>query len=151
MAEHGGYRAPTNPAPVAGPGPLSRRTDGGPGGKQPVMTLPDAKYGENKAFVQQQQGAPMMQAPNSAPMPSGGGPAPTPSPPPPLSAGTMAPSEPITAGIDSGPGPDSSVLTTVDPTASQYQSFGQLVQTLASRPGASPAVQQLVAALSRGF
>ncbi len=30
MAEQGGYRAPSSPAPVSGPGALSQRTDGGP-------------------------------------------------------------------------------------------------------------------------
>ena len=38
---HGGYRRPTNPSPVSGPGALSRRTDG----QQPTQDLPNAKYG----------------------------------------------------------------------------------------------------------
>jgi hypothetical protein len=52
MAEHGGYRRPTNPAPVSGPGAHSRRTDG-----QPMVDLPDAQYGENAAFQEAQAGA----------------------------------------------------------------------------------------------
>src|SRR5688500_4938857 len=53
----GGYRRPTNPAPVSGPGAHSRRTDG-----QPVMDLPDAAYGENAHFREVQQGAPVAKA-----------------------------------------------------------------------------------------
>ena len=59
---HGGYRRPTNPAPVSGPGALSRRTDG----MQPRATLPDAKYGEQQAFQQAQGAAPMSGDPVTA-------------------------------------------------------------------------------------
>lgn len=114
MAGPGGYQQPTNPAPVSGPGNLARRTDGGPGAKQPVMTLPDAKYGEAKAFRQQEQGAPMsalggMPAPPTGPGPSAGaGPGVLPpimDMPTPLSDPTMRPFEPVTHGADAGPGP----------------------------------------------
>ena len=51
----GGDHPPVNPAAVSGPGALSQRTDG----KQPVMALPNAKYGENKDFQAVESGAPM--------------------------------------------------------------------------------------------
>jgi hypothetical protein len=60
----GGYRQASNPAPVSAPGPGAgkgmNRTDGGPGSakiplKQPIRRLPNAKSGENKAFVEGQQ------------------------------------------------------------------------------------------------
>ena len=53
----GGYRrpTPTNKNAVSGPGALSQRTDGA----QPVMRLPNAGYGESKAFEEQQQAAPL--------------------------------------------------------------------------------------------
>ena len=55
----GGYKQPNNPAPVATP-QGGQRTDGGPGSsKQPLRRLPDADYGQNKAFVEQQQAAPL--------------------------------------------------------------------------------------------
>lgn len=57
---HGGARTPANPAPVSGPGAMSRRTDGA----QPTMELPDARYGEAATFRQDQQGAPMAQTGN---------------------------------------------------------------------------------------
>jgi hypothetical protein len=123
MAGAGGYQQPTNPAPVSGPGNLARRTDGGPGAKQPMMTLPDAKYGEAKAFKQQEQGAPMaaLGGMPGAGAPSGpGGPgAGAPSGPPggapmdmptPLSDPTMRPFEPVTHGADAGPGPGTASL-----------------------------------------
>lgn len=112
-APQGGYQAPANPAPVSGPGALSQRTDGGP--KQGVVSLPDAKYGENRDFVAQQQGAPLSKSPeqSTAPVASGG------SQPPPdaaaagnpaldivhMAAPTGRPGEPVTAGAALGPGP----------------------------------------------
>lgn len=106
----GGYRKPNNPAPVSGPAQLSQRTDGGPG--QAVRALPDAKYGENAAFVSQEQGAPLASSPEtpSPPPPSGPPPdqaAPAPGPPPlaGFNAPTDRPGEPVTAGSPLGPGP----------------------------------------------
>lgn len=90
---HGGPRTPRNPAPVSGPGRLSKRTDGGP--RMGNSRLPNAKYGENAQFQDIQNGAPMDAV---APVP--GMPIPTP-----LTAPTRRPSEPITAGADFGPGP----------------------------------------------
>jgi hypothetical protein len=62
MAGHGGYRKPANPAPVSGPGAHSARTDG----KQPIMDLPDAEYGQGQAFRELQAGA-NMPGPPAAP------------------------------------------------------------------------------------
>jgi len=116
---HGGYRRPSNPAPVSGPGRLARRTDG----RQPVMALPDAKYGENAAYISAQQGAPLPQAggppspassmihsSSSAGSGAGAGPA-GPSMPAPLAAGSQRPREPVTAGVPIGAGPGPEVLT----------------------------------------
>lgn len=89
---------PSNPAYASGPGALSRRTDGGPADKQPMRALPDAQYGENKAYMEQQAGAPMYAESGIAQM----------SPPPPKPPGlfdeTERPDEPVTSGIASGPG-----------------------------------------------
>ena len=96
----GGARQPSNPAPVpaAGPGAGAgqNRTDGGPGNsKQPLRRLPDADYGANKAFVEQQQAAPlpMSEAMNVQPN---------------IFAPSERPNEPATAGtpIGDGPGPN---------------------------------------------
>jgi len=46
MAVQGGYREPSNPAPVSGPGALSQRTDGGPTqGAKYISGLP---YGQGQ-------------------------------------------------------------------------------------------------------
>lgn len=59
----------TSPAQVSGPGRFSRRTDVG---GQPIRELPDAKYGEAKAFREAQKAAPLAQseAVSAAPPPS---------------------------------------------------------------------------------
>lgn len=66
MAEHGGYRMPSNPAPVSGPGKFSGRTDG-----QTARALPDAGYGEQAEFQEMQGGAPMSDT-SGVPAPDGG-------------------------------------------------------------------------------
>lgn len=53
----GGYRKPSNPAPVSGPGKLSQRTDGGP--TQAAKYMRGGKYGDGKAMMEAQQAAPM--------------------------------------------------------------------------------------------
>jgi hypothetical protein len=105
MAEqHGGRRTPRNPAPVSGPGKLSRRTDGGPAQVNAQMT--GMGYGENKDFMDIQSGAPMaaaakprraVKATQGAPMGGMGGGNP-------LFSETKRPNEPVTAGANFGPG-----------------------------------------------
>jgi hypothetical protein len=103
----GGYR-PTAPQNNTG---IS--ATGGAGSKdgQPTRYIAGGKYGEGKALMEQQQGAPMASAPSaSAPsMPSNmataqGNPIGT------LMDPSNNPSEPITAGVDFGPGPGSNAL-----------------------------------------
>jgi hypothetical protein len=89
----GGYQKPSRPAPVSGPGALSRRTDGG-GAGQPQQRLANAAYGEQKAFGEIQSGATMAQS-ERPPMPQVT----------PINAPTQRPEEPVTAGAPAGPGP----------------------------------------------
>lgn len=135
---HGGYRKPSNPAPVSGPGKLSRRTDGGPG--QPVRDLPDAKYGENKAFREAQQAAPMSQTRSVLPdlsqiIPFG--------------APSTRPEEPVTAGLPTGAGAGSTVnpagpggLTPEE--AERLRSYLPALVLLASQDDASPQTKRFV-------
>lgn len=104
MAEgRGGARTPRNPAPVSGPGQLSRRTDGGPQQTQAQMT--GMPYGENQDFQEMQSAAPMS-ASRTAGRASGAGKAKAPAGPTatPLFGPTQRPDEPITAGAPFGPG-----------------------------------------------
>lgn len=116
MAEQGGYRKPSNPAPVSGPGSLSQRTDGGPG--QPVREVPAAYYGERQEMRDIQGGATMAQGsmPAGSPvMPSNGAAPPSAPITPgqgitPLTEPTQRPDEPGTAGAALGPGPGAEAL-----------------------------------------
>ena len=90
----GGYRQPNNPAPVSGPGMLSKRTDGGAidGMTQPQQRYTGFGYGEGGEIAAQQGGAPLAGSgiPNFNFTP--------------LTAPTERPNEPITAGINMGDG-----------------------------------------------
>ena len=99
----GGYRQPENPSPVSLPGALSSRTDGGAiEGMQPAQVQAEytgMPYGENKSVNDQQSQAPMAAT------------APTPrAPVVPLDAPTQRPDEPLTHGINAGPGAGSEAL-----------------------------------------
>ena len=106
MAEQGGYRQPSNPAPVSGPGALSQRTDGGAvdGLKSPTQApkyMPGLGYGEGGQNMANQQAEPLA----GNPTPAMEAPAVVP-----LSAPTQRPNEPITAGMDFGPGPGTEAI-----------------------------------------
>lgn len=100
----GGYRKPNNPAPVSGPGKLSRRTDGGPGSKQAMREMTGGKYGENKALMEQQQGAPLAGSPTPNPQVTLSSSNTAKPPVTGLFAPTQRPDEPVTAGMPFGPG-----------------------------------------------
>lgn len=105
---HGGYRQPSKPAAVSGPGAHSARTDGRP--KQ--VALDNAKYGEAKQFEEIQRGA-ALSGPtqfNSSSTPSAGGATPPPQMPTPLGAPSTMPGQPVTAGADAGAGPGMGAL-----------------------------------------
>lgn len=89
---------PASPAPVGLPGALSRRTDGGPADRQPVRSVSGLPYGEGQQFEQIQAGAPMERDPSPKPQAVG------------LFAPTQRPGEPVTSGIDSGPGVGSAAV-----------------------------------------
>ena len=120
MAEHGGPRTPAHPAPVSGPGRLSRRTDGGITHQQ-ISAVGDQAYGEAKAQKDAQRIAPMagadpMAKPAVAPPGAGGGGMPA------YAGGDFAgpsqrPGEPITAGVDigAGPGPEAMSFQPIQP------------------------------------
>lgn len=102
----GGYRQPRNPAPVSGPGQLSRRTDGGP--QQTTQPMTGMGYGENAEFNAVQGAAPLAAAPMVSntrarrTSPTGNGAAAAPVQ---LFSPTGFPEEPVTAGANVGPGP----------------------------------------------
>ena len=149
---HGGYRKPANPAPVSGPAQMSRRTDGGPASKQPARYMGGEGYGENQAFYDLQTSAPMSASP-TAQTPnfrSAGASEGSPSFLP-LDAPTQRPDEPVTAGADAGPGPDSGVLglgnrQSVDDAraAAQMADYMPVLLYLAAQPTTSPETRNLI-------
>ena len=114
MAGKGGYQRPTSPAPVSAPGSLSQRTDGGPGAMQGAKYIAGLPYGQGQEFQDMQQMAPM-EAAQSTPSASSEGSAPAQlaqgAPLTPLHAPSERPNEPVTAGVDAGPGPGTHALT----------------------------------------
>lgn len=143
----GGYRPPARPAPVSGPGKLSKRTDG-----QPTVDLPNPDYGEQQTFRADQQGAQMAQTPG----PGAGGAGGNPVNPADLShvvglnQPTQNTNEPVTAGAASGPGPGPAALglPQVDPADQagiQYlRNSLPTLELMASMPMATSAFRQFV-------
>lgn len=125
---NGGYRRPTNPAPVSGPGQLSQRTDGGPHQVQADMS--GMPYGENAEFNTMQSMAPMSASPSAkSPRASarsaksaGGGMSATP-----LFAPTQRPDEPVTAGAPFGPGDGASSFGGMLPTNNLTETLEKLL------------------------
>ncbi len=111
MAENrGGYRKPENPAPVSGPGKMSKRTDGGPADtRQAQQKVTGMAYGENQELNAIQAQAPLAAAqaiPTGIPMQE----VKPVAAPIPLSEPTQRPMEPLTAGMPFGPGAGSEAL-----------------------------------------
>lgn len=136
--QHGGYRRPRNPAPVSGPGRLSRRTDGGP--TQPIRDLPNPDYGEQKTFRDIQRAAPMAAGRelDISPVDLSGV--------VPFNAPTQRPGEPVTAGAPLGPGPGLDVLgqPLEDKTLQTLRGYLPGLELLANMPQASPAFRDFV-------
>lgn len=119
---HGGPRTPTNPAPVSGPGALSRRTDGPLHAPVPGSVPPGG-------------GAP------------GGGIGVDPSGLVPLDAPSQRPDEPVFAGVSGGPGGGPSLVPGADMSEEDRERLRSYLPVLifqASMPQASPALKQYV-------
>lgn len=148
--QHGGKRRPNRPAPVSGPGSLSRRTDGGPA--QPARYVSGLPYGEGQEFMDLQSSAPMSASPTAQTptMRFSGASEGSPSLVP-LSAPTQRLDEPVTAGADAGPGPDSGVLglgnaesTDMARAAAQMTEYMPALLFLAAQPTTSPETRNLI-------
>lgn len=143
---HGGYRRPAHPAPVSGPGRLSRRTDG----RQPQMVAAGGDYGDRKDMQQIQAGAPMSGDIGSGGMAAQGAPVglPDPSTLTPLDADTQRPMEDVFAGMSGGPGAGPSVANMPSPLTDEQRqrlrSFLPVLVILASRDDADPNTRRLV-------
>lgn len=145
--EHGGMRRPSSPAPVSGPGSLSRRTDGGPAKPAYVSGLP---YGEGQDFLDLQTSAPMGGKAAQPRMSSGapgalGGLVP-------LDAPSQRPNEPLTEGNPLGPGAGPEVLPLKpSPGAKDIKVIAQYLpqlRAIAAQPDAPDGFKAFVAFLN---
>lgn len=149
----GGYRQPGNPAPVSGPGALSRRTDGGPGGKQPIRVPTGGQYGDATQIRQDQQGAPLAASPGGdvAPQVPQGLLAGLSLPPgTSLAEGTTQPETPVTDGAASGPGAGPEALGLPNQKAQDLQQLAKYLpvfEHMANVPGSSNSARNLVRAI----
>lgn len=117
---HGGYREPTNPAPVSGPGALSQRTDGSLHGPTPTSSGGGGGLG-----------LPGVDASGLTP----------------LDAPSQRPEEPISAGAPFGEGAGPSGLgpAGLSPeSAARLKSYLPVFILLASSEDADPATKQYV-------
>ena len=132
----GGRRTPRNPAPVSGPGQLSRRTDGGP--QQTTQDMTGMAYGENADFNAIQSAAPL----SASQQPSAGRTRLSRSggqgvPGVPLFSPTGFPEEPVTAGADM----NASMMQTTPP--SMTQGMGTLTNTVRKMAASDPSGDSL--------
>jgi hypothetical protein len=141
----GGYRQPSNPAPVSGPGALSKRTDGGgPGNQQPVRIPTGGSYGEATQLQQLQQAAPLAASPGGdtaqpagLPLPAGPG----------FGAPSQEPNTPVTAGAALGAGPGLEALGIQgqqDEDLQRLIGYLPVLEHMANQPNASRAARNLV-------
>ena len=121
----GGSRAPSNPAPVSGPGALSKRTDGGPAqGAKYISGLP---YGQGQQTYSNQVAEPMVgNTMGSSAMGDSG--LVQMEMPTELMAPSSRSDEAITSGIDTGDGPGSEALRLPAQQASLAATLQQLIQ-----------------------
>lgn len=142
---HGGARTPSSPAPVSGPGALSKRTDGGPG--QPVRVPTGGQYGDATQLRQAQQGAPLAQTAGgdqSSPGLLAGLSIPT---GPAFGAPSMQPDTPVTDGAASGPGAGPEALglpVQQDQDMQALVRYLPVLEHMANIPGASAAARNAV-------
>lgn len=141
----GGARQPANPAPVSGPGQLSRRTDGGPGGKQPIQVPTGGSYGDATQMMKLQQAAPLAASPGGDVPPSAGLPSVPPGPA--FGAASQQPDTPVTDGAALGPGAGPEALGLTPQSDDDMQRLIQylpVLEHMANQPLTSKASRNLV-------
>jgi hypothetical protein len=140
MATQGGYRKPGKPAPVSGPGALSRRTDG--------RVAEGFAYGMNKQINEQAASAPMAKAPTFNAGSARMGEVRSLAPVTPITAETMDVNDPITNGVPVGPGansiPGMPSGPTEDPDINMIRDYYPMLEFWASQPGTSQATKDYV-------
>jgi len=132
--------------PVSGPGKFSQRTD-----RQPLAQLSNADYGEQKAYKQLQQDAPMARAQDPT---QGAGPdmqqlaAQAASKVVPLDAPSSQPGVPVTDGAAAGPGAGINALgisqNLKQEDLARLKGYMPVLEFMANQTGASWAMRNMV-------
>lgn len=126
--------------PVSGPGQFSQRTD-----KQPMQALPNANYGENKDYQEQQSGAPMAADSGHIAQSFGslfGNPA---NGVVGLNADSTMPDVPVTDGASLGPGQGPEALSSSqNPQNQSAAAWLPALEFMANQPGSSESARNLV-------
>lgn len=117
--------------------------------RAPAVAPTGLPYGEHQNLVQSQKVVPVGRpaVPPASPSPTPGTPGPQPGTLPWI-APTARPNEPVTAGIDRGPGPGSEAL--VGPGAAPAQTLSNLLSTMAASPNAPDSVKALASFTATG-
>ena len=127
---------------ASGPGKYAKRID----------RMPANAYGEQKQTAEIASGAPLAKTPDVRPAPASEvKQAATQAPVTPLFAPSQRPDEPITHGIDVGPGGGSQVLNMPNQAQAQYATAYDMIQKIASNPDSSPTMQYLAQRIKQGF
>lgn len=142
----GGPRTPANPAPVSGPGAMSRRTDG-----QAIREPGGLAYGDNAELVNLQRAA-TMSGQTAGTTPAAAPPeVPLSNMTPDLFAPTSRPGEPITAGAPFGPGPGPEALgpnrIPEGPSKARMMAALPILSRAAEQPYASDELRAIVGLL----
>lgn len=109
-----GFNVPSNPAPVSGPGALSKRTDGGP--TQAATYIPGLPYGQGQETYSNQVAQPLAGNSYAQEMPTE------------LLAKTSRPDEAITTGVNVGPGAGSEVMNLPNQQSTLANTLQSLIQ-----------------------
>lgn len=120
--------------PVSPPGALSRRTD------QPIRDIPAVEWGDAQEFRAIQSAAPMYAQP-------------LPPKPADLFAPSDRPAEPITSGVDLGPGAGSDVLTgpAAMPVGMRRGSLSEILRRMAANDDSGDTARMLALAERLGW
>jgi hypothetical protein len=131
---------------VSGPGKYAKRLD----------RIPANQYGDQTQIADIASGAPLAKTPDTRGMPmsqieAAAAGAPAQQPLTSLYAPTERPGEPVTHGIDRGPGGGSNVLNLPNPAQAQYTTAYDMINQWAQAPDASPTLQYLAQRIKQGF
>ena len=131
---------------VSGPGKYAKRTD----------RIPANSYGDQTDIAQIASGAPIARTPDVKAMPMSQMQATSQNAAPqqqitPLFAPSQRPDEPITHGVDVGPGMGSQILNMPNQAQAQYATAYEMIQQWASNPDSSPTMQYLAQRIKQGF